>query len=90
MTSPQIDIYTSMFCSYCALAKRLLKSRGVSFNEIDVSDNKEKREEMLARAEGRRTVPQIFIHDIGIGGYDELYGLDKKGALDTLLAGTEQ
>ena len=90
MTSPQIDIYTSMFCTYCALAKRLLKSRGFSFNEIDVSDNKEKREEMLARAEGRRTVPQIFIDDIGIGGYDELYGLDKKGALYTLLAGTEQ
>ena len=67
MTSPQIDIYTSMFCSYCALAKRLLKSRGVSFNEIDVSDSKERRSEMLARAEGRRTVPQIFI-DENIGG----------------------
>ena len=90
MTSPQIDIYTSMFCSYSALAKRLLKSRGVSFNEIDVSDSKDRRSEMLARAEGRRTVSQIFIDDIGIGGYDELYSLEKKGALDTLLAGSEQ
>ena len=90
MTRPQIDIYTSMFCSYCALAKRLLKSRGVSFNEIDVSDSKERRAEMRARAEGHPTVPQIFIDDISIGGYDELYSLEKKGALDTLLARLEQ
>ncbi len=90
MTGPQIDIYTSMFCEYCALAKRLLKSQGVSFNEIDVSDSKEQRAEMLARADGRRTVPQIFINDIGIGGFDELYRLKKKGALDSFLAGLEQ
>ena len=86
MTSPQVDIYTNMFCSYCALAKRLLKSRGVSFNEIDVSDSKERRSEMLARAEGCRTVPQIFIDDLHVGGCDDLYLLEKDEKLDKLLS----
>ena len=85
MTSPQIDIYTSMFCSYCALAKRLLKSRGVSFNEIDVSDSKDRRSEMLARAEGRRTVPQIFIGDKHIGGFEQLRLINNDGNLDKLI-----
>ena len=87
MTSPQIDIYTDMLCSYCALSKRLLKSKHVDFNEIEVSGDANLRAEMRSRANGQRTVPQIFIDDIHIGGYDDLYLLDKKGLLDKLLAG---
>ena len=86
MTSPQIDIYTDMLCSYCALSKRLLKSKHVDFNEIEVSGDTNLRAEMRSRANGQRTVPQIFIDDIHIGGYDDLYLLDKKGLLDKLLA----
>ena len=87
MTSPQIDIYTDMLCSYCALAKRLLKSKEVDFNVIEISGDANLRAEMRSRANGQRTVPQIFIDDIHIGGYDDLYLLDKKGLLDKLLAG---
>ena len=87
MTSPQIDIYTDMLCSYCALAKRLLKSKQVDFNEIEVNSDANLRAEIRSRANGQRTVPQIFIDDIHIGGYDDLYLLDKKGLLDKLLAG---
>jgi glutaredoxin 3 len=87
MTAPQIDIYTDMLCSYCALAKRLLKAKNISFHEIDVTSDSNARAEMRKRAEGRRTVPQIFIDDMHIGGYDDLYLLDKKGLLDPLLAG---
>ena len=90
MTSPRIDIYTDMLCSYCALAKRLLKSKQVDFNEIEVSGDANLRAEMRSRANGQRTVPQIFIDDIHIGGYDDLYLLDKKGLLDKLLAGCSE
>ncbi|MGB1933620.1 MAG: glutaredoxin 3 [Candidatus Puniceispirillaceae bacterium] len=90
MTSPQIDIYTDMLCSYCALAKRLLKSKQVDFNEIEVSGDANLRAEMRSRANGQRTVPQIFIDDIHIGGYDDLYLLDKKGLLYKLLAGRSE
>ena len=90
MTSPQIDIYTDMLCSYCALAKRLLKSKQVDFNEIEVSGDANLRAEMRSRANGQRTVPQIFIDDIHIGGYYDLYLLDKKGLLDKLLAGRSE
>lgn len=85
MTAPQIDIYTDMLCSYCALAKRLLKSKQVDFKEIEVSSDATLRAEMQSRANGQRTVPQIFIDDMHIGGYDDLYLLDKKGLLDPLL-----
>ena len=90
MTSPQIDIYTDMLCSYCALAKRLLKSKQVDFNEIEVNSDANLRAEIRSRANGQRTVPQIFIDDIHIGGYDDLYLLDKKGLLDQLLAGQSE
>ncbi|MGB1182052.1 MAG: glutaredoxin 3 [Candidatus Puniceispirillaceae bacterium] len=90
MTSPQIDIYTDMLCSYCALAKRLLKSKQVDFNVIEISGDANLRAEMRSRANGQRTVPQIFIDDIHIGGYDDLYLLDKKGLLDKLLAGCSE
>ena len=87
MTAPQIDIYTDMLCSYCALAKHLLKAKNISFHEIDVTSDSNARAKMRNRTEGRRTVPQIFIDDMHIGGYDDLYLLDKKGLLDPLLAG---
>ena len=90
MTSPQIDIYTDMLCSYCALAKRLLKSKQVKFNEIEVSSDTNLRAEMQSRANGQRTMPQIFIDDMHIGGYDDLYLLDQKGLLDKLLAGLSE
>lgn len=84
---PAVTIYTTMFCPYCYSAKRLLKSKGVSFDEIDVTMSAEKRQEMTKRAGGRQTVPQIFIGSRHIGGSDELHALEEKGKLDALLAG---
>ena len=84
---PPIIIYTTAFCGFCQSAKRLLGQKGVKFQEIDVSFDPVQRAEMVRRAGGRRTVPQIFIGERHIGGYDDLYGLDTKGELDTLLAG---
>ena len=83
---PQVDIYTSPLCGYCHMAKRLLTAKGVAFNEINVLGDEEARAEMLARAPGSRTVPQIFIGDTHVGGSDELHALDAQGKLDTLLA----
>ncbi len=82
----QIEIYTSPLCGYCHAAKRLLSEKGVSFSEIDVSRDHERRAEMLGRANGRRTVPQIFVGDTHVGGYDDLSALDRSGKLDPLLA----
>lgn len=82
-----ITIYTTMFCSYCRSAKRLLFDKGASFTEIDVSLDAGKREEMIRLAGGSRTVPQIFIGARHIGGCDDLYALEAKGELDALLAG---
>lgn len=76
-----------MFCPYCHSAKRLLTAKGAPFTEIDVTMNPNLREEMIQRAAGRRTVPQIFIGPHHIGGSDELHALDGKGELDALLAG---
>jgi glutaredoxin 3 len=81
-----VTIYTTMFCSYCHAAKRLLDEKGISFTEIDVSMDPEKREEMTRRAGGLRTVPQIFIGSRHVGGSDELYTLEARGKLDALLA----
>jgi glutaredoxin 3 len=83
---PKITIYTTMLCPYCVMAKRLLKQKGVEFEEINVGMSSAKRAEMQARAGGRHTVPQIFIGDQHVGGCDELYALDKDGRLDPLLA----
>jgi len=80
-----IDIYTIRYCSYCFDAKELLSRKGVSFHEIDVSGNREKRKEMIARANGRSTYPQIFIGAVHVGGCDDLYALDEAGKLDPLL-----
>lgn len=81
----KVEIYTSPFCGYCFRAKRLLDSKGVSFEEFDVMMDQAKREEMVERAAGRSTVPQIFIDGRHIGGCDELHALDKAGKLDALL-----
>ncbi len=82
-----IEIYTSPLCGFCHAAKRLLSTKGASFTEIDLARQPERRAEMLGRAQGARTVPQIFIGDVHVGGCDELYALDKAGKLDPLLKG---
>ena len=83
---PAIEIYTSPLCGFCHAAKRLLTSKDVSFTEIGVARAPDKRQEMLSRAHGRHTVPQIFIGDTHIGGCDDLYALERSGKLDPLLA----
>lgn len=82
-----VEIYTTPFCGYCRMAKRLLGEKGVAFSEIDVSADPALRAAMLERAGGRRTVPQIFIGPTHVGGCDELYALERAGRLDPLLNG---
>ncbi|MBN2907343.1 MAG: glutaredoxin 3 [Rhodobacteraceae bacterium] len=82
-----VEIYTSPFCGYCHAAKRLLDQKGVSYSEIDVAIEPARRQEMMTRAHGRHTVPQIFIGPSHIGGCDELYALERAGKLDPMLAG---
>ena len=82
---PQIEIYTSPTCGYCHAAKRLLAQKGVSYTEIDVVAAPQRRAEMTQRANGGRTVPQIFIGDTHVGGYDDMALLDRRGGLDLLL-----
>jgi glutaredoxin 3 len=82
----KVEIYTTMFCGYCDRAKRLLKQKGVDYIEIPVDTDADQRERMLARANGRRTVPQIFIDGVHVGGSDELHALDRAGKLDPMLA----
>ena len=83
---PQVTIYTTPICPYCAMAKRLLVSKSVAFDEIDVSRDGAKREAMVAKSGGRSTVPQIWIGDRHVGGCDDLYALEQGGQLDALLA----
>ena len=82
---PSIEIYTTPFCGYCHAAKRLLGSKGVEYNEVDVYRQPERRPEMIQRVNGGRTVPQIFIDETHVGGCDELYALERAGKLDSLL-----
>jgi glutaredoxin 3 len=89
MNMPEIDIYTTRYCPYCIAAKRLLSHKGVTFTEIDVSGDKFARSKMVVRANGRMTVPQIFIGAAHVGGYDDLYALDQAGKLDPLLGTSE-
>lgn len=84
MTS--VEIYTSPLCGFCHAAKRLLTKKNVSFTEIDVGRAPDKRQEMMARAHGRHTVPQIFIDGNHVGGCDDLYALERAGKLDPMLA----
>jgi glutaredoxin 3 len=81
-----IDVYTIRYCPYCQDAKELLTRKGVEFQEIDVSVNRNLRQEMMTRANGRTTFPQIFIGPTHVGGCDDLYALDEAGKLDPLLA----
>ncbi len=87
MTQPNIDIYSKFTCPFCVRAKNLLKSKGAEFNEFDISMGGPKKAEMLERAPNARTVPQIFIGDLHVGGSDDLAALDRSGQLDALLAG---
>jgi glutaredoxin 3 len=81
----EILVYTKDYCPYCVAAKNLLTQKGVSFTEIDVTHDTQKLEEMLKKASPRRTVPQIFIADKGVGGFDDIKALDSKGELEKLL-----
>ena len=81
-----VEIYTSPLCGFCHAAKRLLTQKGISFAEIDVLSDPDRKPEMIQRAQGRRSVPQIFIGATHVGGCDDLYALDRAGKLDTLLA----
>ena len=81
----KIEIYTGPLCGYCNAAKALLKRKNISFEEIDIGEQPEKREEMLKRSNGAKKIPQIFIGDFHVGGYEHLRDLENKGKLDTLL-----
>lgn len=83
---PKVEIYTKAFCPYCARATALLDGRGVVYEEHDISMGGPGRTEMLRRANGRSTVPQIFIGDTHVGGSDDLARIDQSGELDRLLA----
>lgn len=82
-----VEIYTTPTCPYCLAAKRLLTKKGAAFTEIDVSRDPDLRAAMTDRAGGRRTVPQIFIGGVHVGGSDDIHALDAAGKLDTMLAG---
>ena len=81
-----VVIYTRDWCSYSDAARDLLQRKGVAFTEKNATGNRELREEMIARSNGGRTFPQIFVGDIHVGGCDDLYALDEAGKLDPLLA----
>jgi glutaredoxin 3 len=81
----KVEMYSTMFCPYCARARSLLQKKGAAFTDIDVDAETEKREEMMRRAGGRYTVPQIFVDGVHVGGSDELQALDRAGKLDAML-----
>lgn len=83
---PRVLIYSTQFCGYCRAAKNLLRAKGLDYEEIDVGLDPAKRNEMVERAGGLRTVPQIFIHGRHVGGYDELAALEREGKLNDWLA----
>jgi len=85
MSAHKVEIYTKWGCPYCVAAKGLLKRKGVSFEEYDITMGGPKRDEMRARVPGAMTVPQILIDDVAIGGSDDLHALDHTGKLDPLL-----
>jgi glutaredoxin 3 len=87
---PPVEIYTTRYCPFCNRAKALLAGKDVAFTEIDLTGNWERREEMIERANGRMTVPQIFIGTVHVGGCDDLYALERGDKLDQLLAGEGQ
>ena len=81
----RVEIYTRAFCGYCSRAKRLLDGKGIAYEEIDVGMDARKKAQMIQRAKGRTTVPQIFIDDRHVGGSDDLHALDSDGQLDSML-----
>ena len=83
---PAVEIFTTRWCPYCHSAKALLARKGIAFTEIDVSGDWNGRQTMIERANGRTTVPQIFIGKTHVGGSDELHALERAGRLDALLA----
>jgi len=83
----KVEIYTTMLCGFCYAAKRLLNNKGVTYTEIDTMLKPGVRREMIERAQGKSTVPQIFIDDVHVGGCDELYLLEQNKRLDPLLEG---
>jgi glutaredoxin 3 len=83
---PEVVIYTTRFCGFCHAAKSLLSRKGIAFTEIDVTGDRACRMNMVQRARGRTTVPQIFIGNHHVGGCDDLYALDEAGKLELLLA----
>lgn len=85
----EVELYTTMFCPYCARARVLLERKGVSYKESDIIEEPAKREEMIRRAGGRTSVPQIFINGEHIGGSDELVALERDGELDAKLGSTK-
>ena len=85
----KVEIYSSLLCPFCYRAKTLLKHKGINFFEIDVDKNPLARREMIQRANGRTSVPQIFLNDIGIGGSDDLADIEASGKLDRLLLSEE-
>ncbi len=82
----EVTIYSSTRCPYCVKAKRLLDSKNVQYEEIDITDDDEARTQLIEKSNGMRTVPQIFIGETHVGGCDDLYELESKGKLDALLA----
>lgn len=82
----RVEIYTTPLCGYCHAAKALLRRKGAEFTEYDLASRPDLRPEMMARSGGRRTVPQIFIDGVHVGGCDDLHALDRAGGLDPLLA----
>jgi glutaredoxin 3 len=84
--APRITVYTSAMCGYCVAAKNFLKSRGLAWEEVRVDLNAAQREHMVART-GRVTVPQIFVGEVHVGGYDDMMAMHRAGKLEPLLAG---
>jgi glutaredoxin 3 len=84
-TAPDIVMYSTGWCPYCVRARALLERKGLPFREVKIDEDPAERDAMLARSGGRRTVPQIFVGDHHVGGFDDLYALDKAGKLDELI-----
>ncbi len=80
-----VIMYTKSYCPYCVKAKRLLEQKNLSYQEIDIENDESLREEMIQKANGRKTVPQIFINDKHVGGCDDLYELEENGELDKII-----
>ena len=81
-----VTVYMGPMCGFCDAAKRLLNKKNISYKEINIALDEDKREEMLKKSNGKRTIPQIFIEDFHVGGYDELRALENKGELNKLLS----